>query len=80
MRTCTVWEPMLDERHPDFPAYAFESRVLRPLSWFGLLEMRMIGDPNGPTWQRDRQYRKAPLFDRALRFHVLMAKPAGPAH
>jgi hypothetical protein len=80
MRTCTVWEPMLDERHPDFPAYAFESRVLRPLSWFGLPEMRMIGDPNGPTWQRDRQYRKAPLFDRALRFHVLMAKPAGPAH
>jgi len=80
MRTCTVWEPALDEGHPDFPAYAFESRVLRPLSWFGLLEMRMIGDPNAPTWQRDRQYRKAPLFDRAVRFDVQVAKPPGPAH
>lgn len=80
MRTCTVWEPTLDEGHPDFPAYAFESRVLRPLSWFGLLEMRMIGEPNAPTWQRDRQYRKAPLFDRTLRFNVQMAEPAGPAH
>lgn len=80
MRTCTVWEPTLDERHPDFPAYAFESRVLRPLSWLGLLEMRMIGDPNAPTWQRDRQYRKAALFDRVLRFDVKVAKPPGPAH
>jgi len=80
MRTCTVWEPALDDRHPDFPAYAFESRLLRPLSWFGLLEMRMIGDANDPTWQHDRQYRKAALFDRALRFDVQVAKPAGPAH
>lgn len=80
MRTCTVWEPMLDEGHSDFPGYAFESRVLRPLSWFGLLEMRMIGDANAPTWQRDRQYRKAALFDRALRFDVQVAKPKGPAH
>jgi hypothetical protein len=55
MRTCTVWEPTLDEGHPDFPAYAFESRVLRPLTWFGLLDMRMIGDANAPTWQRVRQ-------------------------
>lgn len=80
MRSCTVWEPALVEGHADFPAYAFESRVLRPLSWFGLLEMRMIGDPNAPTWQRDRQYRKAALFDRALRFDVQVSKPQGPAH
>ncbi|WCS25641.1 hypothetical protein LOK46_02000 [Methylobacterium sp. NMS14P] len=80
MRTCTVREPTLDEKHPDFPAYAFESRVLRPLSWFGLLEMRIIGDPNAPTWQRGRQYRKAALFDRVLRFDVQVAKPRGPAH
>jgi len=80
MRSCTVWEPALDEGHSDFPAYAFESRVLRPLNWFGLLEMRMIGDANAPTWQRDRQYRKAALFDRVLRFDVQVAKPPGPAH
>ncbi|WP_342166994.1 hypothetical protein [Methylobacterium sp. SD21] len=80
MRSCTVWEPALIEGHADFPAYAFESRVLRPLSWFGLLEMQMIGDPNAPTWQRDRQYRKADLFDRALCFDVQVSKPQGPAH
>jgi hypothetical protein len=80
MRTCTVWEPALDEAPADFAAYAFESRVLRPLSWFGLLEMRTIGDANAPAWRRDRQYRKAAQFDRALRFDVQVAKPAGPAH
>nr|WP_042672061.1 hypothetical protein [Methylobacterium sp. B34] len=80
MRSCTVWEPALIEGHADFPAYAFESRVLRPLSWFGLLEMRMIGDLDAPTWQRDRQYRKATLFDLALRFDVKVARPPGPAH
>ena len=60
--------------------YAFESRVLRPLSWFGLMEIRLIGDEYAPAWRRDRQYRKAGLFNRALRFDVEMAKHAGPAH
>jgi hypothetical protein len=36
-----VWEPALDEGPADFAAYAFESRVLRPLSWFGLLAVWM---------------------------------------
>ena len=80
VRTCTVWQPGLDVGPVDFPAYAFESRVLRPLSWFGLLETRLIGDEHAPEWQRDRQYRKAGLFNRAMRFDVEMAKYAGPAH
>jgi hypothetical protein len=37
-------------------------------------------DESAPTWHRDRQYRKASLFDRALRSDVQVAKPPGPAH
>ena len=80
MRSCTVWDPALDEGPADFPGYAFESRVLRPLTWLGLMDMRLIGDEGQPVWRRDRQYRKAALFDLALRFDVEMVKPPGRAH
>lgn len=36
MRSCTVWDPALDHGPADFAGFAFESRVLRPLTWFGL--------------------------------------------
>jgi hypothetical protein len=78
MRTCTVWDPALDEGPADYAGYAFESRVLRPLTWFGLFETRLVGDESAPAWRRDRQYRKTPLSDQALRFNVQLAKPAGP--
>ena len=80
VRTCTVWQPGLDVGPVDFPAYAFESRVLRPLSWLGLVETRLVGDEYAPAWRRDRQYRNTELFRQALRFDVELAKHAGPAH
>lgn len=80
MRTCSVWDPAFDEGPADFPTYAFEGRVLRPLTWFGLLEMRLAGEEGIPEWRRNRQYRKAALYDQALRFDVQVIKPAGPAH
>ncbi|KQO66332.1 hypothetical protein ASF22_20555 [Methylobacterium sp. Leaf87] len=80
MRSCTVWDPALDQGPADFAGYAFESRVLRPLTWLGLFETQLVGDKSAPSWRRDRQYRKAPLFDQAIRFRVDLTKPLGLAH
>ena len=53
----------------DFGSSAMEVRILRPLWWFGLLESRTEG--RSPTEMVYRRlYRKAPLFDRFLKFDV----------
>jgi hypothetical protein len=53
----------------DFSSSAMEARVLRPLVWFGLLESRSEG--RSPTeLVENRLYRKAPLFDRFVKFNV----------
>jgi hypothetical protein len=80
MRTCTIWDPALDEGPADYARFAFESRVLRPLTWFGLFETRLVGDESAPSWRRTRQYRKVSLFDHALRFDVQLTKPTATAH
>jgi hypothetical protein len=80
LRTCTAWDGTLDEGPADFAGFAFESRVLRPLTWFGLMETRLEGEDHVPDWRRARQYRKSELFDRALRFEVQITKPFGAAH
>ncbi|MGH6929053.1 MAG: hypothetical protein ACREEV_12110 [Dongiaceae bacterium] len=48
------------------PRYAFEGCILRPLRWFGLIEMRSV--PTELEWQSRRELRKTPLFDRFLAF------------
>ena len=80
MRSCTVWDPALDHGPADYAGFAFESRVLRPLTWLGLFETRLVGAESDPSWRRDRQYRKAPLFDQAIRFRIKLAKPTGLSH
>jgi hypothetical protein len=57
----------------DLGSFAMEARILRPLTWFGLLESRWegkagLGEP--------RLYRKTPLFDRFLKFNVQIERPA----
>jgi hypothetical protein len=53
----------------DFGSSAMEARILRPLWWFGLLEAR--GQEESATeFVGRRLYRKAPLFDRFLKFDV----------
>ena len=53
----------------DFGSSAMEARILRPLWWFGLLEAR--NQEKSPTeFVGSRLYRKAPLFDRFLKFDV----------
>ena len=49
-----------------------ETRILRPLTWFGLLEQRGEGTA-GPLEQR--LYRKTLLFDRFLKFNVKVERP-----
>ncbi|MCJ2052807.1 hypothetical protein [Methylobacterium sp. J-070] len=65
---------------PDFLALAFECRILRPLTWFGLLETRRIGEPGSFSWRYVREYRTTSLFDRALTFEVEIAQPGGLRH
>ena len=48
-----------------------ESKILRPLLWFGLLEHRSEKIPDSKFATRN-YYRKAALFDRLLTFDVKM--------
>jgi hypothetical protein len=58
----------------DFGSSAVEARILRPLVWFGLLQSRTEG--SSPTESIERRlHRKAPLFDRFLKFNVPVESP-----
>src|SRR5215467_3798635 len=52
----------------DFGSSAMEARILRPLLWFGLLEPRSQ-DKSANELVARRLYRKAPLFDRFVKFN-----------
>jgi hypothetical protein len=52
--------------------FAMEARILRPLTWFGLIESR-LETGSGPMEQH--LYRKTFLFDRFLRFNVQIEGP-----
>ena len=53
----------------DFGSSAMEARILRAFVWFGLLESRI--KPRSPTEVVEpRLYRKAPLFERFVKFEV----------
>lgn len=51
---------------PDLPAWAFETRVINTLKWFGLLEKEKLSEPN--TYPVVYQTRKLNLFDRFLTY------------
>jgi hypothetical protein len=69
MRLSTVPVIGVLEAKWDFPTMAFEARILRPLTWFGLLEMRH-DDGARPGLVQQRRYRKTPCFDRLISFEV----------
>jgi hypothetical protein len=77
---CTVLGAASEESAPNYLAFAFESRILRPLTWFGLLETRRVGEPGTFAWRYVREYRTAPLFDRALAFEAEVAAAIGSKH
>jgi hypothetical protein len=77
---CTVLDAAAEGSAPDYLAFAFESRILRPLTWFGLLETRRVGEPGTFAWRYVREYRAAPLFDQALAFDAEVAASIGSKH
>lgn len=48
------------------PLYALEGCLLRPLRWFGLIEIRLM--PTEVEWRSRRELRKTPLYDRFFTF------------
>lgn len=48
------------------PLYALEGCILRPLQWFGLIELRRV--PTETEWRSRRDLRKTPLYDHFLAF------------
>jgi hypothetical protein len=70
-RLCTIPEPAILTGTWDRSAYAMESRILRPLLWFGFLEYRSEKIPESQFAAR-HFYRKTALFDRVLTFDVEM--------
>jgi hypothetical protein len=71
-RLCTVPVIGVLESAWDLGSFAMEARILRPLSWFGLLECR-LETGSGPMERH--LYRKTPLFDRFLKFDVQIEGP-----
>src|SRR5438128_7369804 len=55
----------------DFGSSAMEARILRPLVWFGLLESRTRAK-SATELVDPHLYRKAPLFDRFVKFAFQM--------
>jgi hypothetical protein len=78
-RLCTIPEPAMLSGTWDKSAYAMESRILRPLLWFGLLEYRTEKNPDSRI-VAPHYYRKAALFDRMLAFTVKMDLAESPHH
>ncbi len=54
----------------DLARFAMTSRVLRPLSWLGLMESRRQKRETG--WGFNNDYRAAPLLGQLLAFAVEM--------
>jgi hypothetical protein len=71
-RLCTVPVIGVLESAWDLGSFAMESRILRPLTWFGLLESRREGKAG---LGESRLYRKTSLFDQFIKFNVQIEGP-----
>lgn len=68
---CTIMATIGEPVAHDLLGYAMKSRVLRPLTWLGLMESRTRKRASG--WGHDANFRKTPLFDQMLKFKVEMS-------
>lgn len=67
---CTIMAT-IDKLIPHgLPIFAVLTRVLRPLTWLGLMESRRLKRAAG--WGHDEEFRKTALFDQMLSFQVEM--------
>lgn len=78
MPACTIMDTLDEVQRPDLPEYAMVSRVLRPLTWLGLLESRKQKRPSG--WGFDEDFRTAPLFGQLMGFEVTMKGAEAARH
>jgi hypothetical protein len=76
-RLCTIPVIRVLESTWDLGSSAMEARILRPLTWFGLLEYQ---SQTGPGRVDRHLYRKTPLFDQFVKFNVQIEKPATRHH
>lgn len=67
---CTIVDTIGEPVAHDLPGFAMITRVLRPLTWLGLMESRRQKRLSG--WGHDEDFRKTPLFDQMLKFRVEM--------
>jgi len=66
-RLCTVPVERVMGSDWDLGSFAMDSRILRPLTWFGLLDHRRETTADR---REQRFYRKTALFDRFVKFNV----------
>jgi len=78
-RLCTVPVGRLLDRDWDTGSFAMDAQILRPLSWFGLLERR-TEEPAPGKHERRIFYRKTALFDRFLSFDVRLESAGTQRH
>ncbi|MCZ8035914.1 MAG: hypothetical protein O9288_14275 [Novosphingobium sp.] len=70
MSACTIMETLEDVARPDLPEFAMVSRVLRPLTWLGVLEGQKQKRQSG--WGFDDAFRTAPVLAQLVAFEVDM--------
>ena len=78
-RMCTIPINGVLESSWDTGTHAMEATVLRPLRWFGLLDYRQEDLPER-RFEKRHFYRKTPLFDRFLKFTVMIEASQGVHH
>jgi hypothetical protein len=78
-RLCTIPVNGVLDATWDSGSLAMETRILRTLYWFGLLEHRTEKPDEGRLLEK-RLYRKAPLFDRFFSFDVITETPNTAPH
>ena len=80
LSTCTMPEPSPRGATSNVSVYAMITRVLRPATWFGLLECKQAAEAPRSAPGRHRLYRKTPLFDRLVSFDVELKPANNPLH
>lgn len=79
MRLATIPVNAVLEATWDFPSAALEARILRPLCWFGLLEMREPERRADDRWQPP-DYRASDILLRFVRFNVAVEPQTSVRH
>lgn len=69
VRFCTIPVNGVLDGDEDLAGRLFEARILRPLAWFGLLDVEVTADATY-SFLHHRRYRKAEMFDRFISFNV----------